>query len=234
MLIFAHRGIRRRSIADENSIEAFKAAVELGIDGIELDVRLTRDGKAVVMHDADLRRIAGDNRRVESLSYRELSDVELRNGTSVPLLDDVTACVPEPVRLDFEVKDPEALEVVSRKLNTSAGLRARSYLSSFHEDVLESAAAALPEVKRLLLMRRWPVRVKRFAEWVASVPISGIGLDAALWNARRVAWVKERALLTVAWEHYGLKSTSRRMRRMRELEVDIMIVNNPRVYLAGR
>ena len=231
MLIFAHRGVKRRGIADENSLEAFKAAVELGIDGIELDVRLTRDGKAVIMHDADLRRVAGDNRKVESLTYRELSDIELRNGSSVPLLDDVTACVPEPIRIDFEVKDPEALAVVAKKLNTSAGLRARSMISMFNEDVAVEAMKLLPDMKRYLLLRRWPIFWSRFVDHAREIGITGLGFATHSWTAARVRKAKELGFEAITWEQYELRSSRKRAARLQRIGVDVAIVNDPRKYL---
>lgn len=66
-------------IAPENSLAAFAAAAEAGY-GIELDLQLTLDGKVVVVHDADLMRVAGDPRRVEDLTYDELTRIPLFPG----------------------------------------------------------------------------------------------------------------------------------------------------------
>lgn len=63
-------------IAPENSLAAFAAACEAGY-GIELDIQLTADGEVVVVHDADLRRVAGDPRRIEDLTYDELRSIPL-------------------------------------------------------------------------------------------------------------------------------------------------------------
>ncbi|GAJ07659.1 unnamed protein product, partial [marine sediment metagenome] len=52
-LIVGHRGAK--GIAPENSLSGFKKAAELGIDGVELDVHLTKDGKLIVFHDMDLK-----------------------------------------------------------------------------------------------------------------------------------------------------------------------------------
>ena len=67
-------------IAPENSLAAFAAACEAGY-GIELDVQLTLDGQVVVVHDADLLRVAGDPRRVEDLTYDELTRIPLFPGS---------------------------------------------------------------------------------------------------------------------------------------------------------
>ena len=67
-------------IAPENSLAAFAAACEAGY-GIELDVQLTLDGQVVVVHDADLLRVAGDPRRIEDLTYDELTRIPLFPGS---------------------------------------------------------------------------------------------------------------------------------------------------------
>ncbi|NMM95070.1 glycerophosphodiester phosphodiesterase family protein [Bifidobacterium oedipodis] len=63
-------------IAPENSLASFAAACEAGY-GIELDLQLTLDGKVVVVHDPDLKRVAGDPRRIEDLTYSELTRIPL-------------------------------------------------------------------------------------------------------------------------------------------------------------
>ncbi|NEG89481.1 glycerophosphodiester phosphodiesterase family protein [Bifidobacterium aerophilum] len=64
------------SIAPENSLAAFAAACEAGY-GIELDLQLTKDGQVIVVHDPDLKRVAGDPRRVADLTYDELTRIPL-------------------------------------------------------------------------------------------------------------------------------------------------------------
>ncbi len=69
-LILGHRGARFR--APENSLESFKNAIKCGADGVELDVHLTKDGKLVVIHDSDLRRITGEKTFIKSLTLSEI------------------------------------------------------------------------------------------------------------------------------------------------------------------
>jgi len=74
-LIIGHRGAK--GIAPENSLSAFKKAVELGIDGIELDVHLTKDGKLVVIHDMDLKRLSGLKIPIKQLTFKELKKYDI-------------------------------------------------------------------------------------------------------------------------------------------------------------
>src|ERR1041385_5287703 len=86
-LIIAHRGAS--AVAPENTMVAFRAAIAAGADGIEFDVRLTRDGIPVIIHDSTLRRTAGVAARVADLDWTELQRVDVgswftRSGNSFP------------------------------------------------------------------------------------------------------------------------------------------------------
>jgi glycerophosphoryl diester phosphodiesterase len=74
-LIIGHRGAK--GIAPENSLSGFKKAVELGIDGIELDVHLTKDGKLIVIHDMDLKRLTGLRVPIKQLTFKELEEYDI-------------------------------------------------------------------------------------------------------------------------------------------------------------
>lgn len=74
-LIIAHRGASAH--APENTLAAFKMAVDAGADGVEFDVQLAADGVPVVIHDTDLRRTAGIDKRVEELTSFQLSQTDV-------------------------------------------------------------------------------------------------------------------------------------------------------------
>ena len=102
--LYAHRGLHDGNVAvPENSLSAFRRAVEGGY-GIELDTQLTRDGQVVVCHDSNLKRIAGADAEILSLTYDELCTIPLCDGSHVPLLSDVLALVAGRVPLIVEVK----------------------------------------------------------------------------------------------------------------------------------
>jgi len=74
---YAHRGLHTRDKSvPENSLEAFRLAARAGY-GIELDVRLSKDGQVVVFHDDTLLRVCGLDKRVDELTYAELSQLRL-------------------------------------------------------------------------------------------------------------------------------------------------------------
>ena len=109
---YAHRGWHCRPAIPENSMAAFRLAVENGF-GAELDVHLMKDGHLAVIHDSSLRRTAGADVMVEDLTLEELRQYRLE-GTDepIPLLEDVLAL--------FQGRTPLVVELKSDKGNHDA------------------------------------------------------------------------------------------------------------------
>ncbi|MFM9413644.1 glycerophosphodiester phosphodiesterase family protein [Peptococcus simiae] len=101
---YAHRGIHDSPDCPENSLAAFKKAVDLGY-GIELDVQESHDGKLVIHHDLDLERMTGLPGLVGSTSYAHMRDRRLKETDQrIPTLAEVLALVDGQVPLLIEVK----------------------------------------------------------------------------------------------------------------------------------
>ena len=135
---WAHRGLHdiKKGIP-ENSIPAFQAAIEAGY-GIELDVHLTKDGKLVVFHDDDFRRICGEKGKVEETDYARMRTYRLsRTGEKIPLLSEVLRLVDGKVPLLIEVKLSSADTEVCRRLDEELqGYRGKYMVQSFNSLVL--------------------------------------------------------------------------------------------------
>ena len=102
--IIAHRGAFDNKTIVENTIDAFKKAIELKIP-FELDIQLTKDNKIVVFHDFDLKRLSKKNIKVQETTYEELKKIDLLNTNSkIPLLKDVLALNHDQVYIDIEIK----------------------------------------------------------------------------------------------------------------------------------
>lgn len=72
MLIYGHRGGARGGRAPENTIPSFSLAKEMGVDGVELDVHLTKDGEVVVMHDAAVDRTTNGSGLISRMTMEEV------------------------------------------------------------------------------------------------------------------------------------------------------------------
>ncbi|MEM4152119.1 MAG: glycerophosphodiester phosphodiesterase family protein, partial [Nitrososphaerota archaeon] len=95
-LIVAHRGLSCRF--PENTLRAVKEALRLGVDGVEVDVRVCRDGVVVLMHDESVERTTNGSGRVRDLTWAEIRGLDAGSwkgeefaGERVPRLEDVLA-----------------------------------------------------------------------------------------------------------------------------------------------
>ncbi len=121
-LIIGHRGDSRD--APENTLSAFRLAWQEGADGIETDLRLTRDGHIVCLHDATTGRTAGRDIRVAELTLAELQDLDVGvwkgerwRGERIPTLVEVLELSPREKRLFLEIKSgPEILPALMHEL----------------------------------------------------------------------------------------------------------------------
>ena len=105
----AHRGAS--VAAPENTMAAFRAAMEAGAPYIELDVQRTRDGQIVVLHDADLMRMGGDPRKIGELTVADLATIDIGRkydpaftGEHAPTLEEVIDLVRGRMKINIELK----------------------------------------------------------------------------------------------------------------------------------
>jgi len=104
--IIAHRGFSNGY--QENTLLAFKKAIEAGADGIETDLRLSRDSEIVLFHDNDLHRIGNSEDSAEAYSLKELKQYVIGESESIATLDELIALAEGRLTLILEVKyNPE-------------------------------------------------------------------------------------------------------------------------------
>ncbi len=152
---FAHRGLHNRERA-ENSMSAFAAAVEAGY-GIELDVRLSADGKLVVFHDDTLDRVVGRTGRVDAFTADALSQMSL-SGTQdgIPLFSDVLKLVGGRVPLLVEIKEDAGNSAVSAATAEMLASYEGEYLvESFNPLSLANISKRLPGVTVGILSHKY-------------------------------------------------------------------------------
>ena len=153
--MYAHRGLHNEQRA-ENSMSAFKAAVDAGY-GIELDIRLSKDGQLVVFHDDTLDRVCGRKGRVIDFTAEELASISL-NGTSegVPLFCDVLKMVDGRVALLVEIKeDPGNSAVSDAACKMLSGYKGEYIVESFNPLSLRTVKKKMPEITRGILSQRY-------------------------------------------------------------------------------
>ncbi len=147
-LVISHR--TNMGDTAENSLAGIDAALRDGADGVEIDVRCTRDGRVVLMHDAVLARTTGDPRAVAGVSYADLESLRLRgpDGSSVgpvPTLADALARVAGKALLVIEVKQEGIHEAVAAEVR-AAKAAPWCWIWAFDPGVAAACRSAMPGV----------------------------------------------------------------------------------------
>jgi glycerophosphoryl diester phosphodiesterase len=148
MLNFGHRGFS--GLYPENTNLSFNKAVEIGADGIECDLRMTKDGVLVLFHDDDLQRLCGKTGSIESTRWNELSKLKVKSEEPIARIESLFEMLPPEFQLNIEIKKrsfPDPLTkrlsaVFSRFLVDHPG---KITISSFSAECLRSAHQALQE-----------------------------------------------------------------------------------------
>lgn len=204
-LRLAHRGDWRHS--PENSLAALLAALEIpGCDGLEFDVRLSRDGVPVLCHDETLTRVQGIDTRVDALSAAELGEL------GVATLEETLAAVPRRAFLDVELKGSHGRTTVDVLIAGRGPGLARAVVSAFDPASLEPVARLAPGWPRWLnAVDLEPQTVALAAdlgcraisvEWraidaEALARARAADLNVAAWTVRRLASYRRLARLGV-------------------------------------
>ena len=152
---YAHRGLHDDTKA-ENSLSAFRAAKERGY-GIELDVRLSKDGELVVHHDATLERVAGREGKVIDYTAEELAAMSLA-GTSdgIPTFRQVLDLIDGTVPLIIEIKMGDGEKGVAEKLvEVLEGYDGPYVVESFNPIALKIVRKLRPDILRGILAHEY-------------------------------------------------------------------------------
>jgi glycerophosphoryl diester phosphodiesterase len=244
-LVFAHRG--GSALAPENTIAAFDTGLSLGADGLELDVRLSRDGVVVVHHDASLDRTTDVRGDVSAFTAAELSRVDAGfgftqrgehpfrgRGIGVPALADVLARYPD-VRIVVECKlNAAALAVAVVEVVRRANAVDRVCVGSFDLRVLHAAREIEPALATSAA--RDEVRWALYRSWCRLLPRrpAYAGFQVPEWSgatrvvSQRFVDAAHRAGLGV---HVWTVDTEDTARRLLACGVDGLITDRPDVVV---
>ncbi|MCS7139822.1 MAG: glycerophosphodiester phosphodiesterase [Candidatus Nezhaarchaeota archaeon] len=116
--VIAHRGVP--SLKVENSLEGIEEALRLRVDGIEVDVRLTKDRIPIAFHDADMLRLFKINKLLKEVSLAEIKALSRRRGFTVPTLSEVLNLVGNKSMIVLDVKEWGVVDLMMRILHSSS------------------------------------------------------------------------------------------------------------------
>ncbi|MEU8518958.1 glycerophosphodiester phosphodiesterase family protein [Streptomyces sp. NPDC048577] len=221
-LTIGHRGVM--GVEPENTLRSFVRAEQAGMDAIELDLHLSKDGALVVMHDADVDRTTDGSGPIAARTLAELRELDAGDGERVPVFEEVLDAVRAP--LQAEIKDMAAAQALAGVLNRR-GLAARVEVLSFHDEAIAETARLVPGVRTALVADRWGDDVVRRA--------LAVGAGTLVLNIRHLTLdTVERAhaegLRVIGW----VVNTQEQLRLARALELDGATTDYPEIRRTGR
>ena len=155
-VILGHRGAS--GYAPENTLEAFQLAIDMGADGFELDVHLSRDGELVIMHDETVDRTTNGSGRIQSFTLAELKRLDASNGMSgfagaeIPTLEEFYGLIRNTRHMvNLEIKTDQIVYpgIVEKIINLESkmGMEGRILYSSFNHYTLMELRKIKPDAK---------------------------------------------------------------------------------------
>jgi glycerophosphoryl diester phosphodiesterase len=189
---FAHRGAS--ADAPENTIAAFRLALELGARGLESDARLSGDGEVVLVHGAVARQ-GWRRRRVAQSTVAELAEID------VPRLADLYDAVGTDYELSLDVYDPAAGRGIV-EVARAAGASERLWLCSSKLELLTRLGQRVPEAHLVHSVRRRKVEIplERHAAQLAELGIGVVNMHRSDWSAGLVGLFHRFGLEAFGWD----------------------------------
>lgn len=204
-LVISHR--TQAGTMPENTLLGIDAAIEAGVDAIEIDVRATSDGTVVLLHDETLQRVAGDPRAITDVTRHELREVNLlpfgdTARQSVPTLAEVFERVAGRAIVVVEVKQSGIHDLVAAEVRR-AGSAEWTWIWAFDPEVGRECRRSLPEVPVSLLVATGTLERFGHADTPVDLAVeagfAGISWHHTLAEPPTVERARRRGLATYCW-----------------------------------
>ena len=251
-LIIAHRGAS--DLAPENTLAAFRRAIADGAEGIEFDVRLSKDGEPVVFHDATLRRISDRKNLVSSLTAEELREIDVGSwfsrrkknhsngdfsGERIPTLFETLDFLKDfkgliYIELKCRASEIEKLSKAVCNAISRSPLLPQIIVKSFQLETIPHVKKLCPEVKTAALfapkLRTILRKEKRLVQIAHEIGADILSVHFTLATRQLMKKAEKRDLPVTIWT----ANHPRWVRRAFDLGIFAVITNNPARLLAKR
>jgi glycerophosphoryl diester phosphodiesterase len=211
-------------VEPENTLRSFVAAQQAGLDAIELDLHLSKDGALVVMHDADVARTTDGSGPIADKTLAELRALDAGEGERVPVFEEVLDAVRAP--LQAEIKDVAAARALAEVMRRR-DLVSRVEVLSFHDEALAEIARLVPGVRTALVAERYGTEV---VERAVAVGAATLVLDIRRLTLEVVEHARAADLRIIGW----VVNTLAQLRFVRALELDGATTDFPEIKRTGR
>ncbi|MFD9796404.1 glycerophosphodiester phosphodiesterase [Streptomyces sp. NPDC059070] len=221
-LTIGHRGVM--GVEPENTLRSFVRAERSGMDAIELDLHLSKDGVLVVLHDAEVDRTTDGKGPVAEKTVAELRELDAGQGERVPLFDEVLEAVAAP--LQVEIKDVAATAELARVIEAH-DLVGRITVSSFHDEALTRMRALVPGLRTVLVAAEWGPDI---TDRALAAGAHALSLDIRHLTLAGVERAHAANLQVIGW----VVNTQDHLRLVRALGLDGATTDYPEIRRTGR
>ncbi|GAA3155724.1 glycerophosphodiester phosphodiesterase family protein [Streptomyces rameus] len=221
-LTIGHRGVM--GVEPENTLRSFAAAQRAGLDLIELDLHLSKDGALVVMHDAEVDRTTDGSGPIAEKTLAELRALDAGRGERVPVFEEVLEAVRTP--LQAEIKDVAAARALAEVMR-ARDLTTRVEVSSFHDEAVAEIARLVPGVRTALIAGRYGTEV---VDRAVAVGAATVCLDIRRLTLEVVEHARASGLRVIGW----VVNTQDHLRLVRALGLDGATTDYPEIKRTGR
>lgn len=198
MLRIGHRGAKAH--VAENTLASFQQALNLGADGIELDVHVSADGELVVIHDFTVDRTTNGTGEVHKLTVAELKQLKVEGSHIIPTLDEVMYAVGKKCLVNIEMKGRHTAQPVSEFVDRYVKEKSYSYadfiVSSFQREELQNISRLNPYIQLGILTQ---ASVKQAMQWAEEFSAKAIHPHFSLLTESNVKKAKEAGLKIYTW-----------------------------------
>ncbi|WP_165989866.1 glycerophosphodiester phosphodiesterase family protein [Streptomyces sp. YIM 98790] len=222
LLTVGHRGLM--GVEPENTLRSFRRAERDGVDVVELDLHLSKDGHLVVMHDATVDRTTDGTGRIGDLTLAELRGLDAGLGERVPVFAEAVGAVGLPVQA--EIKDRAAARALAAAIGELAAHH-RVRVISFHDEALRETRHLLPGVPLALVTG---ASTASAPERAAALGAEMISCELARLDADTVRRARAAGVEVIAWA----VNTRAELARVRELGLDGVVTDRPEIVRAAR
>lgn len=225
-LKIGHRGAK--GLEPENTLRSFSKAIDLGVDMIEFDVRLTKDKKVVVIHDDKLDRTTNGKGLVKEKDLKEIKKLSAGKKERIPTLEETLDSVAKRVKVNIELKGEKTAESVSKiidkYLKNKKWPLGYFFVSSFNYQELEDFKKFQPKVKLGIIAEN---KETDFLKAAKQLRAFSINLPMELINKKLVKNLHGKGFKIFAWT-VNKKSD---IIEMKLLEIDGIISDYPNKFL---
>ena len=221
MLNIAHRGAS--AYKPENTLASFQKAIDLNVDMIEFDIRLSKDKKIVVIHDETVDRTTNGRGKVRNKDLEQLKLLNAGDGESIPTLEEVLTLIGGRCLINIEIAERGIAKRLVEALQPFYYMWDSIVISSFSFKELKIFYYYMPTMKVSYLSEGLTVRNMKE---ISQLPIYSLNLSKDLLKKDLVEWLHSMDFKVFAFT----VNTDKGLKQMRNLNVDGIFTDSPDIF----